>query len=131
MGYLVYYPLDSRLKKKIEEDFKMHNKRKYFKLLNELNKINEIGAEYIRDKMRQEVNLPHSKKSIAKLEPNFFELRVPKQSKGGVYRVYLTIFPDGMRVMVLDAEYKTQTQPGRLEEAKKRLELLRKEADWK
>ena len=131
MAYLVYYPLDRKLKKKIEEDFKKYDKKIYYKLLNELNKIKEIGANYIHDKMKQETHLPHSKKSIDRIEPNLYELRIPKRRKGGVFRVYLTIFPDSRRVMMLDAEYKTQTQPERLEEAKKRSKKLKEEAEWR
>ena len=137
MGYLYYYPLDdegnidNKLKKMVEKEFKKLDKKKHLKLLNELNKINKIGALYIFDKQKQEKNMPHSKKSIVHIEPNLYELRVPKQSRSGVFRVYITIFPDGKRVLILDAEYKTEKTPQRLKEAQKRLNRLRKEADWK
>ncbi|RLB33581.1 MAG: hypothetical protein DRH12_18245 [Deltaproteobacteria bacterium] len=136
MGYIRYFPEDNtekskKLKEMIEEDFRKLNKKFHKKLKAYLNYMNEEGASYVFEKMKEERGCKHSNKTIVEIDANFYELRVPKQSKMGVFRVYFTIYPDRQRIMILDAEYKTEKKPKRLESAKRKLDLLRKEVGWK
>ncbi|SHH27615.1 hypothetical protein [Thermosipho atlanticus] len=135
MGFIRYFPDDNssssnRLKKLIEEEFKNKNKKLFKRLEVELAKMDLIGADYIFSVLEEERGFNNKKKKIVVLESNFYELRVPKQSKEGVFRVYFTIFPDNKKIMILDAEYKTEKEPKRLEPARNKLKRLKKEAGW-
>ena len=135
MGYIRYFPDDDspssrKLKKVIEEDFKRKDKKNHLKLINKLNQMDKIGASYVFNVLKEERNLKHSKKTIAVLRENLYELRVPKQKKEGVFRIYFTIFPDKEKIMILEAEYKTEKEPKRLKCAESKLKRLKKEANW-
>lgn len=135
MGYLRYFPDDDshsskKLKKIIEEDFKRIDKKNFLKLKAKLRQLDEVGASYVLEIIKEERRLPHGKKTIVMLEKNFYELRIPKQKKEGVFRIYFTIFPDKTKIMVLDAEYKTEREPRRLNSAKSKLRKLREEGIW-
>lgn len=135
MEHIRYYPDDNEQKSKklrdlIEEDFRRINKNHHKKLKIELNLMNERGATYVYNKIKEETSYPHKNKTFVELDDNFYELRVPKQSKKGVFRVYFTIYPDNDNILILDAEYKTEREAKRLESARNKLEILKRECDW-
>ncbi|QTA38520.1 hypothetical protein JYK00_03085 [Thermosipho ferrireducens] len=103
----------------------------YRKLKAKLFQLDKIGADIVYTILEEEQCLSHKNKTIVRLGDNFYELRIPKQSKEGVFRVYFTIFPDNERIMILDAEYKTEKEPKRLKAAQNKLERLIKEVGWK
>jgi len=115
------------LKNLIEKEFRKINKNHYKKLKAQLNHMDEIGARYIFTKIEEENSSKN--KTIKVLGTDFYELRVPKQSKTGVFRVYFTILPDNETILILDAEYKTERKARRLESARKKLEIVKKECD--
>jgi len=68
---------------------------------------------------------------MEKLEGNLHEMRIPPKRRGGVVRIYFCVNPeDAQELILLDAELKHETAPGRTGAASKRLseyqEYLRK-----
>ena len=61
---------------------------------------------------------------LAPLGAGLFEMRVPKRRRGGVVRIYYCVGKDDLKTWVLlDAELKHETAPGRTETALKRMAI--------
>ncbi len=59
---------------------------------------------------------------ISKLKGGLLEMRIPPRRKGGVVRIYFCVNPeDSQEIILLDAELKHETAPGRTNPATQRL----------
>lgn len=64
----------------------------------------------------------YKSQEISKLDGALQEMRIPPRRRGGVVRIYFCLNPeDSQEIMLLDAELKHETAPGRTDIAKKRL----------
>ena len=64
----------------------------------------------------------YKSEEMAKLEGALHEMRIPPKRRGGVVRIYFCVNPEDSReLMLLDAELKHETKPGRTDTAEHRL----------
>ncbi|KLO24775.1 hypothetical protein [Marinitoga sp. 1155] len=136
--YLYYFPIyndedKNRIKKEVEENFKNKgSKSSYKKLKLFLININKGGRKYILKLIDEEKFKTHKNKKIAHIDDynNFslYELRIPPQSRTGVFRVYLTFYPEKFylnnNVIILEAEFKTEKKAKKIESAYNNLKSL-------
>jgi len=67
--------------------------------------------------------LPYYKsEEMKKIEGDLHEMRIPQRRRGGVVRIYFCVNPhDSQELILLDAELKHETEPGRIQTALQRL----------
>ena len=64
----------------------------------------------------------YKSEEMAKLDGALHEMRIPPKRRGGVVRIYFCVNPEDSReIMLLDAELKHETKPGRTDTANCRL----------
>ncbi|WP_129408041.1 hypothetical protein [Marinitoga lauensis] len=136
--YLYYFPIEdngnkNRIKELIEKDFKRKGSKTYKKLKQNLIDINKGGREYILFSLYEENSKKHNNKKIARIDKYndfvLYELRIPQQSKNGVFRIYFTFYPvkdypNNNNVIILEAEFKTDKEAKKIDSAFNNLKIL-------